>query len=60
MSTTDIIEKTEGADEVTKTRKRTVKPIKKFPSHSIEEALKIPIRKIMVEIHGQRSNSQEH
>ena len=51
MSTTDIIEKTEGADEVTKTRKRTVKPIKKFPSHSIEEALKI---------HGQRSNSQEH
>lgn len=42
MSTTDIIEKTEGADEVTKTRKRTVKPIKKFPSHSIEEALKIP------------------
>ena len=25
MSTTDIIEKTEGADEVTKTRKRTVK-----------------------------------
>ena len=42
MSTTDIIEKTEGADEVTKTRKRTVKPIKKFPIHSIEEALKIP------------------
>ena len=42
MSTTDISEKTEGADEVTKTKKRTVKPIKKFPSHSIEEALKIP------------------
>ena len=42
MSTTDIIEKTEGADEVTKTGWRTVKPIKKFPSHSIEEALKIP------------------
>lgn len=30
MSTTDISEKTEGADEVTKTKKRTVKPIKKF------------------------------
>lgn len=30
MSTTDIIEKTEGADEVTKTRKRTVKPIKTY------------------------------
>ena len=30
MSTTDIIEKTEGADEVTKTRKRTIKPIKRI------------------------------
>lgn len=61
MSTTDIIEKTEGADEVTKTRKRTVKPIKKFPSHSIEEALKIPtlIKENNGGNHGQRSNSQE-
>lgn len=42
MSTTDIIAKVEGVDEGTKTKKRTVKAIKKFPSHSIEESLKIP------------------
>ena len=42
MSTTDIIAKVEGVDEGTKAKKRTVKAIKKFPSHSIEESLKIP------------------
>lgn len=40
METTEIIT---TAEEVTKTKKRTVKAIKKFPSHSIEESLKIPI-----------------
>lgn len=29
-------------NDETKARKRNVKPIKKFPSHSIEEALKVP------------------
>lgn len=43
METTDIITTAESAEEVTKTKKRTVKAIKKFPSHSIEESLKIPI-----------------
>lgn len=41
MSTTDIIAKAE-VDEGTKAKKRAVKAIKKFPSHSIEESLKIP------------------
>lgn len=43
METTDIIKTEENAEEVTKTKKRIVKAIKKFPSHSIEESLKIPI-----------------
>lgn len=43
METTDVITKVEVAEEVKKTKRRTVKAIKKFPSHSIEESLKIPI-----------------
>lgn len=37
-----MLMETKEIKEVIKTKKRTVKPIKKFPSHSIEEALKIP------------------
>ncbi|MGN0379726.1 MAG: nucleoside 2-deoxyribosyltransferase [Butyrivibrio sp.] len=42
METKEIMEKEETGTVDTKTKKRTVKAIKKFPSHSIEEALKIP------------------
>lgn len=42
MSTIDNIATIESVDEVARTKKRTVKAIKKFPSHSIEESLKIP------------------
>jgi len=42
METKEIREKEETRTVDTKTKKRTVKAIKKFPSYSIEEALKIP------------------
>lgn len=38
-----ILMGTKEIEEVTKAKKRTVKPIKKFPSHSIEESLRISI-----------------
>ena len=42
MDTKDFATTTESTDEVNKNEKRTKKPTKKFPSYSIEEALKIP------------------
>ena len=37
-----MLMETKEIEEVTQTKKRAVKPIKKFPSHSIEDALRIP------------------
>ena len=42
METNKIIDEEENKVVETKGKRRSVKPIKKFPSHTIEEALKVP------------------